>query len=42
MAVKTFDSANEIADLLERQRPDVVLMEVTSQLLRPPAWSGRF
>ncbi|HSW52281.1 MAG TPA: nitrogen regulation protein NR(I) [Sulfuricaulis sp.] len=35
MAVKTFDSANEIADLLERQRPDVVISDI-----RMPGISG--
>ena len=35
MTVKTFDSANEIADLLERQRPDVVISDI-----RMPGTSG--
>ncbi|MBI3778952.1 MAG: nitrogen regulation protein NR(I) [Gammaproteobacteria bacterium] len=35
MAVKTFDSANEIADLLERSRPDVVISDI-----RMPGVSG--
>jgi len=35
MAVKTFDSANEIAELLERQRPDVVISDI-----RMPGVSG--
>ncbi|MGE5241758.1 MAG: nitrogen regulation protein NR(I) [Bacteroidota bacterium] len=35
MTVKTFDSANEIADLLERQRPDVVISDI-----RMPGISG--
>ncbi len=35
MAVKTFDSANEIADLLERSRPDVVVSDI-----RMPGVSG--
>ncbi len=35
MAVKTFDSANEIADLLERSRPDVVISDI-----RMPGISG--
>jgi len=28
MVVKTFDSANEIADLLDRQRPDVIISDI--------------
>ena len=35
MAVKAFDSANEIADLLDRQRPDVVISDI-----RMPGVSG--
>ena len=35
MAVKTFDAANEIADLLERSRPDVVISDI-----RMPGVSG--
>ena len=35
MAVRTFDSANEIADLIERQRPDVVISDI-----RMPGVSG--
>ncbi len=35
MAVKTFDSANEIAELLERSRPDVVISDI-----RMPGVSG--
>ena len=35
MAVKSFDSANEIAELLERQRPDVVISDI-----RMPGVSG--
>ncbi len=35
ITVKTFDSANEIADLLERQRPDVVISDI-----RMPGISG--
>ncbi|MCR4302448.1 MAG: nitrogen regulation protein NR(I) [Sulfuricaulis sp.] len=35
MTVKTFDSANEIAELLERQRPDVVISDI-----RMPGVSG--
>ena len=35
MAVKSFDSANEIAELLDRQRPDVVISDI-----RMPGVSG--
>jgi len=35
MTVKSFDSANEIADLLDRQRPDVVVSDI-----RMPGVSG--
>ncbi len=35
MAVKAFDSANEIAELLDRQRPDVVITDI-----RMPGVSG--
>ena len=35
MVVKAFDSANEIADLLDRQRPDVVISDI-----RMPGVSG--
>ena len=35
MSVKCFDSANEIADLLDRQRPDVVISDI-----RMPGVSG--
>ena len=35
MTVKTFDSANEIADLLDRQQPDVVISDI-----RMPGISG--
>ena len=35
MAVKSFDSANDIAELLERQRPDVVISDI-----RMPGVSG--
>jgi two-component system, NtrC family, nitrogen regulation response regulator GlnG len=35
MTVKTFDSANDIAELLERQRPDVVISDI-----RMPGVSG--
>lgn len=35
MTVKSFDSANEIAELLERQRPDVVISDI-----RMPGVSG--
>ncbi|WP_372524162.1 nitrogen regulation protein NR(I) [Sulfuricaulis sp.] len=35
MTVKSFDSANEIADLLDRQRPDVVISDI-----RMPGVSG--
>ena len=35
MMVKTFDSANDIAELLERQRPDVVISDI-----RMPGVSG--
>jgi two-component system nitrogen regulation response regulator GlnG len=35
MAVRSFDSANDIADLLDRQRPDVVICDI-----RMPGTSG--